>query len=45
MIVEGARQIMGRAGDRQLSKADIGLVHSYGGMMAEHSVLILGRQS
>ena len=45
MIVEGARQIMGRAGDRQLSKADIGLVHSYGGMMAEHSVLIFGRQS
>ena len=45
MIVEGARQVMGRAGERQLSKADIGLVHSYGGMMAEHSVLILGRQS
>ncbi|PCH52863.1 MAG: thiolase [Cellvibrionales bacterium] len=45
MIVEGARQIMGIAGDRQLDKADIGLVHSYGGMMSEHSTLILGRQT
>ena len=45
MIVEGARQIMGNAGDRQLDKADIGLVHSYGGMMSEHSTLILGRQA
>jgi len=45
MIVEGARQVMGQAGERQLDNADTGLVHSYGGMMAEHSVLILGRQS
>ena len=43
MIVEGARQIMGIAGERQLDKADIGLVHSYGGMMSEHSTLIFGR--
>lgn len=45
MIVEGARQVMGIAGDRQLPRADIGVVHSYGGMMSEHSTLILGRQS
>ena len=45
MIVEGARQVMGIAGDRQLQRADIGIVHSYGGMMSEHSTLILGRQS
>ena len=43
MIVEGARQIMGIAGERQLDKANIGLVHSYGGMMSEHSTLIFGR--
>lgn len=45
MIVEGARQIMGIAGERQLSKANLGLVHSYGGMMSEHATLVLGRQS
>ena len=45
MIVEGARQVMGIAGDRQLAQAEIGVVHSYGGMMSEHSTLVLGRQS
>lgn len=45
MIVEGARQVMGIAGDRQLTRAQLGVVHSYGGMMSEHSTLILGRQS
>lgn len=47
MIVEGARQVMGISGERQLSAkgANIGIVHSYGGMMSEHSTLILGRES
>ena len=45
MIVEGALQTMGRAGGRQVENANITLVHSYGGMMAEHTTLILGRQS
>lgn len=45
MIVEACLQIMGKAGERQLSKTDIGLVHSYGGMMSEHSVLLLGSQA
>lgn len=45
MIVEGARQVMGLAGERQLGTANMGVVHSYGGMMSEHSTLILGRQS
>ncbi len=45
MIVEGARQVMGIAGERQLTRAQVGVVHSYGGMMSEHSTLILGRQS
>lgn len=44
MIIEGATQIMGRAGERQLAKADTALVHTYGGMMAEHATLILGSQ-
>lgn len=45
MIVEGARQIMGIAGERQLDKARAGIVHSYGGVMAEHSTLILGNDA
>jgi len=45
MIVEGIRQIMGIAGERQLDKANAGIVHSYGGMMSEHSTLILGRSA
>jgi acetyl-CoA acetyltransferase len=46
MIVEAARQIMGIAGgQRQLAKADLGVVHCYGGMMAEHATLVLGSQS
>ncbi len=45
MIVEGSLQVMGRAGDRQVEHAKLALVHSYGGMMCEHSTLILGRQS
>ncbi|MBE3558089.1 MAG: thiolase family protein [Ktedonobacteraceae bacterium] len=43
MLVEGALQVMGRAGERQV-RARTALVHSYGGMMAEHATLILGRQ-
>lgn len=46
MIVEAARQIMGVAsGERQLAKADLGIVHCYGGMMSEHATLIFGAQS
>ena len=46
MIVEAARQVMGIAGDeRQLKKADMGVVHCYGGMMSEHATLVLGSQS
>ncbi|MCC2656114.1 MAG: thiolase [Panacagrimonas sp.] len=42
MLVEGALQVMGRAQDRQVD-ADIALVHAYGGMMADHCTLLLGR--
>jgi acetyl-CoA acetyltransferase len=43
MLVEGALQVMGRAKERQVD-ADIALVHAYGGMMADHCTLLLGRQ-
>ena len=43
MLVEGALQVMGRAGTRQVD-ADIALVQTYGGMMADHCTLLLGRQ-
>ena len=42
MLVEGALQIMGRAPGRQVD-ADVALVHAYGGMMADHCTLLLGR--
>ena len=42
VLLEGARQVMGQAGEHQLDKASRGLVHVYGGMMYEHATLILG---
>ena len=42
MLIEGALQVMGRAQGRQID-ADIALVHAYGGMMADHCTLLLGR--
>lgn len=44
MIVEGALQVMGLAGQRQVANAELALIHSYGNMMSEHSTLILGRE-
>jgi acetyl-CoA acetyltransferase len=44
MLVEGARQVMGLEPNRQVP-ANTALVHTYGGMMAEHSTLILGREA
>ena len=45
MIIEAALQLMGKAPGIQLEKAEAGLVHTYGGMMAEHATLILGRHA
>ncbi|MFC2062737.1 thiolase family protein [Chloroflexota bacterium] len=36
-------QLRGEAGQRQVKKHEIGIVHGFGGMMACNSVLILGR--
>ncbi|HET6612130.1 MAG TPA: hypothetical protein VFG83_09085, partial [Kofleriaceae bacterium] len=44
MIVEGARQVMGTAGDRQAADARVALVHVYGGVMADHCTLLLGSE-
>ena len=40
-VVEGARQIMGRAGERQLGNCDTVYVSGTGGVMSEQAALIL----
>jgi acetyl-CoA acetyltransferase len=40
-VTEGARQIMGRGGDRQVAKADTIYVSGTGGVMSEQAALIL----
>jgi len=42
-IVEAARQVMGCAGARQIADVETALVHTYGGILAEHVTMILGR--
>ena len=39
--IEGVRQIMGRAGDRQLGQCDAVYVSGTGGVMSEQAALIL----
>lgn len=40
-VVEGVRQLMGRAGARQVRGASIGVVHGNGGVMADQVTLVL----
>jgi acetyl-CoA acetyltransferase len=40
-VVEGVRQVMGRAGDRQLRRHDLAYVTGTGGTMSEQSALVL----
>ena len=40
-VIEGARQLMGRGGDRQIKDASIGYVNGNGGIMAEQCSLVL----
>jgi len=40
-VVEAARQVMGRAGDRQLGSHDLCYVSGTGGVMSEQSALVL----
>jgi acetyl-CoA acetyltransferase len=43
VLVEGARQVMQSASTHQVDGVETVFVHTYGGMMAEHTSLILGR--
>lgn len=43
-VVEAARQLMGRAGGRQIPNATIGLAHGNGGILGEQVTLIFGNE-
>ncbi len=43
-LTEAVRQLQGAAGERQLARAGLGLVHGLGGVMSSHCTLILGRE-
>jgi acetyl-CoA acetyltransferase len=44
LVTAGALQAMGKAGPVQAPKADRVLVHSYGGILYDHTTLILSRE-
>jgi acetyl-CoA acetyltransferase len=44
-VAEGARQIMGEGGRRQLRKTDRAVAHGNGGVVAMHCTLVLGSQN
>ena len=41
---EIALQLMGRAGDRQVKNAEIGLAHGWGGAIQFHTVMIMSKE-
>jgi len=41
-VVDGARQVMGRAGDAQIADCNVAFVTGSGGIMSEQVALILG---
>ena len=43
-LTEAVLQLRGQAGERQLGKAELALVHAQGGIMSSHCTLILGRE-
>jgi acetyl-CoA acetyltransferase len=43
-LTESVWQLQRRAGERQLARAEVGLLHAQGGIMSSHSTLILGRE-
>jgi acetyl-CoA acetyltransferase len=43
-LTEAVRQLQGNAGERQLARAELGLVHGQGGVMSSHCTVILGRE-
>jgi acetyl-CoA acetyltransferase len=44
LVVEGARQVMGRAGKRQVRRNDVAFVHGNGGTFTEECSLIFGTE-
>jgi acetyl-CoA acetyltransferase len=44
LVVEGARQVMGRAEGRQVKRNDLAFIHGNGGTFTEECSLILGRR-
>lgn len=44
LVTEGALQALGQAGERQVDQVRNVLIHAYGGMMFDHTTLILGRE-
>ncbi|MCY1292083.1 hypothetical protein D9M68_592260 [compost metagenome] len=45
LIVEAVRQIRGEAGERQLKKADIALLHGNGGTLSSQVTAFLGSEA
>ena len=45
VLIEAARQVMSEAGPNQVEKAENVLAHCYGGMMYDHTTLILSRNA
>jgi acetyl-CoA acetyltransferase len=43
-LTEAVLQLRAQAGERQLAKAEIALVHGQGGIMSSHCTVILGRE-
>ena len=41
-MTEAVSQLRGYAGDRQITDAEVALVHGQGGIMSSHATLILG---
>ncbi len=44
-LTESIWQLRHSAGERQISNADVGLLHAQGGIMSSHTTLILGRDA
>jgi len=44
-LTEAVLQLRRQAGERQLPKADIALVHGQGGIMSSHCTILLGREA